>query len=220
MNRLTHFAIEESGNAWGAFADNFHNLRQAVSLAAPWSVYDFEVDGRTAVEAYLDGHGRRCTPDERAWLNAQRTAWLSVWEVLAVKPGETVTLRDLLSDEQRTVLEKRGSLILAPRDALLGRVVDHDGLSVLCGMHPRVLPPGNASEIVRLARERLRCKAVQIDRLRNAAFGRYLIRRWEEAVDAGDSSRDLGATPPGPRARIDFSCRRRKRSLERVRVQR
>ena len=33
-------------------------------------------------------------------------------------------------------------------------------------------------------------------------------------------SRDLGSTPPGPRARIDSSCRRRKRSLERVRVQR
>ena len=108
VNRLTHFAIEELGDAWGDFADNFHNLRQAVSLAAPWSVYDFEVDGRTAVEAYLDRHGRRCTPEERTWLNAQRAAWLSVWEVLAVDPGKTVTLRDLLSDERRTVLGKRG----------------------------------------------------------------------------------------------------------------
>ena len=187
MNRLTHFAMEELGAAWAAFADDFHSVRRAVSLAAPWSVYGLEVDGRTVVEAYLDRHGRRCTPEERSWLNAQRAAWLSVWEVLAVDPGTTVTLRDLLSDERRTVLEKRGSLILASGDALLGRVVDHDGTSFLCGMHPHILAPGGAAEIVRLARERLQCKkAVPSDRLRNAAFGSYLIRCWEEAVDPGD----------------------------------
>ena len=187
VNRLTHFAISELGNAWESFGDDFHSVRRAVSLAAPWSVYGFEVDGRSVVEAYLDRHGRRCTPEERSWLNAQRAAWLSVWEVLAVDPGTTVTLRDLLSDERRTVLEERGSLILASGDALLGRVVDHDGTSFLCGMHPHILAPGGAAEIVRLARERLQCKkAVPSDRLRNAAFGSYLIRCWEEAVDPGD----------------------------------
>ncbi|MCY4635806.1 MAG: hypothetical protein OXG04_15095 [Acidobacteria bacterium] len=153
------------------------------------------MDGRTAAEAYLDRHGRRCTPDERAWMNAQQAAWLSVWEVLAVDPGRTVTLRDLLSDEQRTVQEKRGSRSLVPRDAVLARIVDHEGISLLCGMHPRALPPFGAAEVVRSARGRLlrRRGAVPIDRLRDPAFGSYLIRHWEEAVNAGDAE---SAGPP------------------------
>lgn len=88
-------------------------------------------------------------------MNAQRAAWLSVWEVLAVDPGRTVTLRDLLSDEQRTVQERRGSRSLVPRDAVLARIVDHEGISLLCGMHPRALPPFGAAEVVRSALRRL-----------------------------------------------------------------
>ncbi len=192
--RLTRFAMREFGGAWAAFRDDFRSLRAAVPLAAPWSVYNFEVDGRTAVEVYLERHGRRCTADERAWLNAQRAAWLSVWEVVAVDPGKTVTLRDLLSDVQRTVQEKRGSRTLVPRDAVLARIVDHEGISLLCGMHPRALPPVGAAEVVRYARRRLRRRgAVPIDRLRDPAIGSYLIRQWEETVDAGDAQR---AAPP------------------------
>ena len=61
--RLTRFAMREFGDAWTAFANDFDRLLGAVSLAAPWSVYNFEVDGRTAAGAYLDRHGHRCTPD-------------------------------------------------------------------------------------------------------------------------------------------------------------
>ncbi len=193
--RLTRFAMREFGDAWTAFANDFDRLLGAVSLAAPWSVYNFEVDGRTVAEAYLDRHGSRCTPDERAWMNAQRAAWLSVWEVLAVDPGRTVTLRDLLSDEQRTVQERRGSRSLVPRDAVLARIVDHEGISLLCGMHPRALPPFGAAEVVRSARGRLlrRRGAVPLDRLRDPAFGSHLIRHWEDSVQAGDAK---SAGPP------------------------
>ena len=189
--RLTRFAMREFGDAWAAFANDFRSLRGAVPLAAPWSVYNFEVAGRTAVEAYLERHGRRCTADERAWMNAQRAAWLSVWEVLAVDPGKAVTLRDLLSGEQRTVREMRGSRSLVPRDAVLARIVDHEGISLLCGMHPRALPPFGAAEVVRDARSRLRRRgAVPVDCLRDPAVGSHLIRQWEETVDAGDAEPD------------------------------
>jgi hypothetical protein len=62
-------------------------------------------------------------------------------------------------------------------------VVDYDAVSLLCGVHPRPLPPIHAAEVVRRARGRLRRKrAVPAERLRDEAFGRYLIKRWEEAV--------------------------------------
>ena len=183
--RLAGFARREYGEAWEAFQDVFLDADQAMGLAIPWSVYCFEVNGRLpVVDAYLDVHRRRCTLEEQRWLDAQRAAWLSVWEVEDVEPGRTVMLRDLLSDERRTVCETRASKTLVPRDAVLGRIVDYDGVSLLCGVHPRLLPPIYAAAVVGRARKRLRRKrAVPVDRLRDATFGRHLIRYWEETVD-------------------------------------
>ena len=117
-----------------------------------------------------------------------------MWEVEAVDAGKTLTLHDLLSDERRTVWETGASQTLMPRHAVLGRVVDHDGVSLLCGTHPRPLPPLHAAEVVRRARGRLRRRrAVPVERLRDASFGGYLIRRWEEAVEGHDAR---SAMPP------------------------
>ena len=191
--RLTRFALDRFGEKWQAFEDDFADAAAAAPLARPWSVYGFEVDGRSVADAYRAAHGRRCSPEERRWLDAQRAAWLSVWEVEAVEPGKTLTLRDLLSDERRTVRESQASQILVRCHAVLGRVVDHDGVSLLCGTHPRPLPPFHAAEVVRRARGRLRRRrAVPVERLRDASLGRYLIRRWEEAVEDCDAR---GAIP-------------------------
>ena len=199
MNRLSRFARREFGKAWEAHEDDFGDPDEALQLARPWSVYCFEVGGKTVVDAYLDARGSRCSNEERRWLDAQRAAWLSVWEVEAVDPGKTLTLHDLLSGERRTVRETRGSKTLVPRDALLARVVDHDGVSLLCGVHQRPLPPLDTAEVVRRARGRLRRRrAVPVERLRGAVFGRNLIRYWEEAVEDLDAR---SAIPPDLRNR-------------------
>ena len=76
-----------------------------------------------------------------------------------------MTLHDLLSGERRTVQETHGSQVLIRPDALLARVVDHDGISLVCGTHPRPLPPIHPAEVVRRARGRLRRKrAVPVER--------------------------------------------------------
>ena len=199
--RLTRFALDEFDEEWRAFQEDFADPVAAAPLAWPWSVYGFEVGGRTVADAYRAAHGRRRPPEERRWLDAQRAAWLSVWEVEAVDPGKTLTLRDLLSDECRTVWETGASQTLVRRHAVLGRVVDHEGVSLLCGTHPRPLPPFHAAEVVRRARGRLRRRrAVPVDRLRDASFGSYLIRRWEEAVEGHDAR---SAMPPDLRNNDD-----------------
>ena len=74
---------------------------------------------------------------------------------------------------------------------MLARVVDHDGISLVCGTHPRPLFPIYTAEVVRRARARLRRKrAVPVERLRDAAFG-HLIRCWEETIAVVDAQ---GAT--------------------------
>ena len=138
---LAGFALREYGEAWKAFQDDFADPDAALPLAWTWSVYCFEVQGKTVVDAYLDARARRCSRRERRWLDAQRAAWLSAWEVEAVDAGKTVTLHDLLSGERRTVHETRGSQTLVARDAVLARIVDHDRVSLLCGVHPRPVAP-------------------------------------------------------------------------------
>jgi len=50
----------------------------------------------------------------------------------------------------------------------------------------------DAAEVVRRARGRLRRKrAVPVERLRDEPFGRYLIRRWEEAVEEFDRCAEI-----------------------------
>lgn len=179
---LTRYAIDRFGEAASDFMADFYDVNAALQLAFPWSVYGFQVEGRPVVDWYLDELGDQRPAAERDWLEAQRAAWLSLWEVIAVDPGRSLTLRDLLSGQTRFVYEESGSRTLTPRLVILGRVVDHAGISVLCGVHPRPLTPTAAAEVLRRARSRLRLRReVPIERLRDGAFGRFLIRRWEEA---------------------------------------
>jgi hypothetical protein len=191
---LQGFARAELSPGWFDHESDFFEPDEELALQFidPWSVYGFPVEGSTVAEHYLGKYGWRLTDVERRWLDAQRAAWLSIWEVLEVDPGRGIKLRDLLSHETRYVNELSASHDLVARDAVLGRVIDHQGISVLCGMHLRPLPPRDAAELVRLARGRLRRKgAVPPERLRATDFGRYLIRRWEERVEALDALAQL-----------------------------
>jgi len=194
VRALSRFAARHYPDAWAGLEKDFKNIDETLALVVPWSVYVFRVDGRSVAEAYIEERGRRCTGEERGWLVAQQAAWLSVWEVIEVDVGSTVTLRDLLSGETRCVIDVSASQTAAPGLALLARVVDYEGISLLCGSHPQPLLPTATAEVVRRARGRLRRKrAVPVERLRDEAFGRYLIRRWEEMVEEVEAQ---SAFPP------------------------
>lgn len=145
-------------------------------------------------EHFLEAQRRKLSVRERSWLDAQRAAWLTIWEVTSVEPGVQLGLRDLLSGETRVVRERTASTTLVLRDAVLGRVVDFEGRSLLCGLHPRALPPFDAAVVVDRARTRLRRKRlVPVERLRAQAIGRFLIRCWEESVEDLEAE---AAVPP------------------------
>ena len=110
-------------------------------------------------------------------------------------PYEAFPLFDVGADSRAATL---GSTDLVRRDTILGRVTAFECSALLCGIHPRPLPPADAAEVVRRARSRLRRKrAVPVDRLQeNEKIGVYLIRRWEETVAELDRRR---AVPPALR---------------------
>jgi hypothetical protein len=66
---------------------------------------------------------------------------------------------------------------------LLARVVDDPRTALLCGTHPWPLSAAAAAEVARRTRARLRrSAAIPVARLHDPRVGRYLIRRWEEAL--------------------------------------
>jgi hypothetical protein len=187
VQEIMDFAAWRFGDAWLRAAEDFDDPEAAAQLFFPWSVYHFVIDGKPVVQWFLEEQRHRLSGTEMEWLEAQQASWVSLWEVTEAVPDISVTLKDLLTEEARTVREVRGSKILVKRDVILCRIVDYQGLSVLSGTHPRPLPPMEAAEAVRRIRGRLRRKgAVPVDRLRNEKIGRYMIARWEEIVEDFD----------------------------------
>ena len=92
-------------------------------------------------ELLLREEGRKLKLEERSWLDAQAAALVSVWEVTDVAPDQGISLRNLL-----------------------GRVVDHAGTTLLCGIHPRALPPREGSLVVKAIRKAVRSRARVVPR--------------------------------------------------------
>ncbi len=183
--RMFRYAAERFGRNWiDHAAEVFLDEKMSNELLDSWAMHHHLLDGKPLSQWFLEDPGIELSGTERELLIAQRSAWLSVWEVVGTEPGRSLDLVDLLTGETRRVVETTASRTLVSRDAILTRVVDHRGTSVLCGFYQRVLSPRDAAEVVRRARGRLRRrKNVPADRLRDEAIGSYLIACWEDAVE-------------------------------------
>jgi hypothetical protein len=161
-------------------------------LFLTWAMCEIPIDGRPAIDHFLEGERGRLEAREVEWLEGQRRAWLSVWEIDSVKPG-LIAMRDLLTGQTRTVHEVEASRSLVARDTVLARVVDHEGASYLCGMYARALTPFASARIVEGVRGRLRQKEgpIPIDRLRGDRTGTFLIASWEKTVGEEDERRRM-----------------------------
>jgi hypothetical protein len=149
----------------------------------PWSVYHYPVRGLPPFEWYARENASMLSRRERDWIEAQRGAWMSVWEVRECVPGKSMVLADLLTGEQRLVQEASASRGLVVRDAMLTRVVDLGADSILIGTHTWPLPPVEAADVVDVVRRDLRRKLpLPVELLREAGAIFVLAGRWHQAV--------------------------------------
>jgi hypothetical protein len=170
-----------------------------MQLGAPWLVYVCSIEGRPIVDWYLEAKGWSLASAEREWLEWQKKSWVSIWEVVRVHRGRGFELRDLLTGEERNVHEISGSESAEPHLMLLGRVVDTDAVSLICGMHPVPLRPLHAQRVADRARKKLRRKtAVSPDRLRDERIAWELLQAWSDEVSARQSPPLLTNTDGDP----------------------
>ena len=95
-----------------------------LQLAVPWAIYGVAASGdRSLAQIFREEHTSPLPTELRNVLDAQLSAWLTVWDVRRVERGVGVEVTDLLSGEERFVHEISGSTTLSARDVLL--TTDH-----------------------------------------------------------------------------------------------
>lgn len=176
-----------------AAVDRLGKPGHADELIGPWIAYHAMADGARLLDHFLRHEADRLRPDERGWVEANARTPLSIWWIEHVVRGDSVRLRDALTDEVHTVIERKGSECMRPGDGLCGRVVALEGLALLIGMHARPLPPIETERVAAALRATLpgaRNRAAGAPVPPEALAGenaRTVLVAWCDAVRAFDA---------------------------------
>lgn len=155
-------------------------------------VFPFSRTGETAGEVFRAAEGARLSANERRWLDANiDSAWTSCWSVVETDPGRSLTLRDIFSEEVRTVIEATASRMMVKHDLICGRVVTIGEEAYLDISHPRALGPHEADILRRQVAPVLgltKIKAVPVEKLKAPKVVGGLLLAWQQMVDVRDAS--------------------------------
>ena len=156
-------------------------------LLYTWLTWHAEhADGVTLASVFRKKKGATLPESERLWFEAQMDAWLSIVEVLAVRPGEGMRVRDLLTGREWVAFERSGTRNLRPHDFLLARMLEFEGVGFMGCCHPRVLPPNAGRPLAEAMREYCGLEnddeVVAPESLRSEEITATLICEWEDEV--------------------------------------
>ncbi len=168
----------------------------------PWFLNEWEPDpAETIVPAgsieafplavdYLARRGRYEDELTRSYLEASRASVFSFLDVLDVRPGSRLTMRDVLTGWEGAVVEKTASQMVRTGDILFARVVSLDGLTILDGCAPIAFPPVEKAPIIELRK---------FVRKRNSKITAGDLRDYRlERLEAYHSIADRLLDPPKP----------------------
>ena len=195
LRDIGNWAVEKFGQRWRELAAEYLS-EETLQFDVPLFMYVVPIDGKSSAEWFAEDQGPKLDPLQRAFLNANTRAWLSVWDVTRVEPGRGVEVADLLTRETRRVREVSASRTLTPRDTILARIIDVEGVSLFAGVHRQPLLPRGAMDVVdELRKVKQLVGDVPTERLRELKTSRLMVAIWErEAADLVERAR-RGSTP-------------------------
>ncbi len=97
---------------------------------------------------YLENKGRQLDSFERHFISEICSRPYSFFMVTGVEPGEKMTLRDIMLDQEITVHERQGSSSLKNGSVLYARTLTMNDNSIMVGCAPTVIPPTYVNEII------------------------------------------------------------------------
>jgi hypothetical protein len=123
------------------------------SLVESWQLYDWidEDEELTIAEHFLKGHSMlhsNASADARKMIASANANSMSVFQVQSIDRGRGVVLKDLLTHEERFVVDKSLSASVAPWTVLLARLVSFDSITFFDAVAPRPLAPDWADHLV------------------------------------------------------------------------
>jgi SEC-C motif len=137
---------------WDGVPEDYDQTDEFSQFFVPWFVYEFVDDPHdpdhvanalheSLASLFLRRHSERLSATERAFLEAASASPLSFYVVTRTDPGHEIALRDVLTGAEVDVREQSASSMVKPGALLFTRVVTVEGLSIMSGCAPLVIPP-------------------------------------------------------------------------------
>ncbi|NLV25110.1 MAG: DUF2384 domain-containing protein [Deltaproteobacteria bacterium] len=139
-------------------------FKKAGPLFFPWFFFNWEYDrlsetkldgpeGKTLLELYIEKEGDRLDPLEDLLIRSVNRKPNSFWEVISVDKGTSVLIQDIFTGTRIQAQEYTASRKLQPHDIIFGRAVDVDGVGMLLGVAPTIIPPGEKPTLIELRKQ-------------------------------------------------------------------
>jgi hypothetical protein len=192
---LFRFARKRFGPDWAMMSARAFSMEDSPELDETegmllfaWSLFHMSAsDDEVMPLAWVWRESQRVSRvSEKARLvQAHLDAPIGIWEVQSVERGVGTQLKDLLSGTERFVYDAESSKLLERGLAIVGYVVDCDGISFFGGIHFQPLLPLEASVAVKAVRKlaRVRTKPVPHDFLTDQFRQLDVIDEWRLACD-------------------------------------
>jgi hypothetical protein len=174
---------------------------ELIGLVVACAVYHDDLDpGDSIALHFLDECGKKLSSSEREWIELQSATRVSIYEVLDVRPGESLRLLDVIAGGEVEVVERGASQSLRKHDHVFARVVTYDGVSLLSGMYPRALRPLQAATVIDEVKRMAGIKAKRISpkKLREPEVQDELLVCWHEVVTRALTFPELANTDGDP----------------------
>lgn len=137
---------------WDGVPEDYDQTEKFSQFFVPWFVYEFVDDPRapdrvanapheSLASLFLRRHRERLSATERAFLEAASASPLSFYVVTRTEPGHEIALRDVLTGAEVVVRERSASAMVKPGALLFTRAVTVEGVSIMSGCAPLVIPP-------------------------------------------------------------------------------
>lgn len=117
------------------------------------SVVDESLHGIEPTRAYLERKGKHLDETTRRYLEACLAAPFGFHEVTQCDPGRGFQATELITGVRREVLEQSGSQTLQQGDVLYASLVHCDGVVMMEGVAPKVIPPIHKLPILEFRRK-------------------------------------------------------------------
>ncbi len=132
-------------------------------LFRPWLLYNWEFDeeneditelfGTSISQAYLKENENKLSRDEKQLIKAISHKPYCFWEVVDVTPGREMDIKNIITGQKITIVERTMTTQIKPKSIIFARAVMVDGIGMLIGAGSILIPYRLKPALIELRKE-------------------------------------------------------------------